>query len=141
MAQPQVAVTLPYIPDIAPDVPPPAPVNSAAITATPTRSTPAAPVYSAEPYETVILRYINSHMRYPTAARARRQEGTVYVRVVMDRAGRVLSSQVERSSRFTTLDEEGLALLQRAQPLPAPPASVAGDSFQFVIPIVFRLRS
>ena len=102
---------------------------------------PAPPVYKAEKYETVLLRSINAALRYPTVARQRHQQGTVYVRFVMDRRGNVLSSQIERSSRFPSLDEEGLALLSRAQPLPAPPADVAGDQIQLVVPIVFSLRN
>jgi protein TonB len=111
-----------------------------AITVAPKGSVPAPPVYVAEKYETVLLRSINGALRYPVVARQRHQQGTVYVRFVMDRRGHVLSSQVERSSRFPALDEEGLALLTRADPLPAPPASVTGDQIQLVVPIVFSLR-
>ncbi len=142
LLQPQVAVTMPFMPDIAPDVPPPPmPVNTSAITVAPKGSAPAAPVYTAEKYETVLLRAINGALRYPVAARQRRQQGTVYVRFVMDRRGNVVSSKIERTSRFPTLDEEGLALLARAQPLPAPPADVAGEQIQLVVPIVFSLKN
>ena len=142
LLQPQVAVTMPYMPDIAPDVaPPPMPVNTSAITVAPKGSAPAAPVYVAEKYETVLLRAINSAMRYPMAARQKRQQGTVYVRFVMDRRGNVVSSKIERTSRFPALDEEGLALLARAQPLPAPPADVAGDQIQLVVPIIVRITN
>ncbi len=141
LVQPQVAITMPFVPDIAPDVPPPPmPMNTSAITAAPKGSVPTAPVYAIEKYETVLLRSINSALRYPLVARQRRQQGTVYVRFVMDRRGHVLSSQIERSSRFPALDEEGIALLARATPLPAPPADVTGDQIQLVVPIVFSLR-
>jgi protein TonB len=141
LVQPRVVVTMPFMPDIVPDVPPPPmPVNNSAISVAARGSAQAAPVYVAEKYETVLLRAINSALRYPMVARQRHQQGTVYVRFVMDRRGQVLSSQVERSSKFPALDEEGLALLARAQPLPAPPADVAGEQIQLVVPIVFSLR-
>lgn len=140
LVQPQVTVTLPFVPEVIQDLPPPPPQQTA-ITVAPKGAEPAPPVYKAEKYETVLLRSINAALRYPTAARQRRQQGTVYVRFVMDRGGHVLSSQIERSSRFPLLDEEGLALLARAQPLPAPPADVAGDQIQLVVPIVFSLRN
>ncbi len=139
LVQPQVAITLPFVPDVIHDVPPPPPQQTA-ITVAPKGAEPAPPVYKAEKYETVLLRSINAALRYPVSARQRRQQGTVYVRFVMDRRGNVLSSQIERSSRFQALDEEGLALLARAQPLPAPPADVAGEQIQLVVPIVFSLR-
>lgn len=139
LAQPQVAITLPFVPDVIQEVPPPQP--TAAISVAPEGAEPALPVYRAEKYETVMLRHINAALRYPVVARQRRQQGTVYVRFVVDRRGNVLSSQVERSSRFQALDEEGLALLARATPLPAPPADVAGDQIQLVVPIVFSLRN
>ena len=142
LVQPQVTITMPYMPEILQDVPPPPmPVNTTAITAAPKGSAPTAPVYTAEKYETVLLRSINAALRYPVSARQRHQQGTVYVRFVMDRRGHVLSSQVERTSRFPALDEEGLALLARAQPLPAPPADVVGEQIQLVVPIVFSLRN
>lgn len=140
LQQPRVAITLPFVPDVIQEVPPP-PQPTAAISVAPKRAEPAPPVYKAERYETVMLRHINGALRYPVVARQRRQQGTVYVRFVMDRRGNVLSSQVERSSRFQALDEEGLALLARATPLPAPPADVAGDQIQLVVPIVFSLRN
>lgn len=140
LLKPQVAITMPYMPDIAPDVPPPMPVNSIAITVAPKGSAPTAPVYVTEKYETVLLRSINAALRYPVSARQKRQQGTVYVRFVMDRRGNVVSSKIERTSRFPALDEEGLALLARAQPLPAPPADLAGDRIQLVVPIIFSLR-
>lgn len=139
LLQPQVAITLPFVPDVITEVPPPQPTQ--AISVAPKGAEPAPPVYKAEKYETVMLRHINAALRYPVVARQRRQQGTVYVRFMMDRRGNVLSSQVERSSRFPSLDEEGLALLARATPLPAPPADVAGDQIQLVVPIVFSLRN
>lgn len=141
LVQPQVAITLPFMPDVIQDAPPPPQQVTTAISIAPKGAEPAPPVYKAEKYETVMLRHINAALRYPTVARQRHQQGTVYVRFVMDRHGNVLSSQVERSSRFPSLDEEGLALLARAAPLPAPPADVAGDRIQLVVPIVFSLRN
>ena len=140
LVQPQVAITLPFVPEVITEVPPP-PKPTQAISVAPRGAEPAPPVYTAEKYETAMLRHINAALRYPVVARQRRQQGTVYVRFVMDRRGNVLSSQVERSSRFQSLDEEGLALLARAAPLPAPPADIAGDRIQLVVPIVFSLRN
>lgn len=78
--------------------------------------------------------------RYPVAAERRGQQGVPYVRFVMDRSGRVLSSRLERSSGVSALDREAVDLPRRAQPLPAAPADVAGDTIEMVVPIEFFLR-
>ena len=45
-----------------------------------------------------------------------------------------------RSSGATSLDEEALALLRRAQPFPAPPRELAGDHVDLTVPIRFNLK-
>jgi protein TonB len=45
-----------------------------------------------------------------------------------------------RSSGAAALDEEALALLQRAQPFPPPPAEMAGPHVDLTVPIRFNLK-
>ncbi len=45
-----------------------------------------------------------------------------------------------RSSGATSLDEEALALLRRAQPFPAPPRELAGDHVDLTVAIRFNLK-
>lgn len=78
--------------------------------------------------------------RYPAFARFDRQQGIAYVRFVMNRDGRVLSARIERSSGYALLDEETLALVRRAEPLPKPPPEVAGDTLELVVPVEFSLN-
>ncbi|MGZ6195895.1 MAG: energy transducer TonB, partial [Candidatus Binataceae bacterium] len=140
LESPKIAMTLPTMPEVIMELPPPATAPKTAISIAAPDTIPFDTRASGEKYETVMLRYINSHLRYPPIARARHQQGTVYVRFVIDRQGHVLSAAVEKSSRVAALDEEGLALLERAQPLPAPPAEIVGDHIQLVVPINFLLR-
>ena len=58
----------------------------------------------------------------------------------IDREGHVLSSRIVTGSGFPALDEETLALVQRAQPFPAPPPEVPGDEIRFLVPVRFGLR-
>jgi protein TonB len=62
------------------------------------------------------------------------------VSFTIDRTGRVTASRVVGSSGSPALDDEALAVLQRASPLPAPPAQVPGESFNWTMPIQFRIR-
>lgn len=84
--------------------------------------------------------HLERHKRYPSSAQFRRQQGAPTIRFVMDRQGKVLSAQLERSCGHSSLDEEALALLERAQPLPPPPPEIPGDRIELRVPIQFFLR-
>ena len=58
----------------------------------------------------------------------------------MSRDGRVLAVRIERASGVASLDQEGLDLLQRAQPLPSLPSDQPGESLELVVPIQFFLK-
>jgi protein TonB len=62
------------------------------------------------------------------------------VRFTMDRHGRVLAARIERSANAASLDQEGLDLLQRAQPLPALPSDQPGETLELIVPIQFFLK-
>ena len=87
-----------------------------------------------------IAAFLERKKRYPPAARARGEHGIAQVFFSLDRSGRVLSSRITRSSGVATLDAEALALLQRAQPFPAPPAELASPQLNLAVPIHFNLK-
>lgn len=58
----------------------------------------------------------------------------------MDRNGRILSAGIARSSGSVLLDEEALAMIRRAEPLPPLPAEVAGTTLTLTVPVTFSLR-
>lgn len=111
-------------------------------TAPPTRSAPPAPqVSSGMPtWQGQVLGRLNQFKRYPWGAQSRRQQGVPYIRFVMDRDGRVLSSRLEHSSGVAALDDEAVSLPRRAQPLPRPPDEVLGQTLELVVPIQFFMR-
>jgi periplasmic protein TonB len=123
-----------------------APIATAAL---PPSSTPPAsashdsvsssPAASAS-WQAQLVAWIEKYKRYPRVAQEQRQQGVVYLRFAIDRQGRVLSSHINRSSGFELLDDEVLALIQRAQPMPAPPPEVLGDRIDLVVPVAFSLR-
>jgi protein TonB len=63
------------------------------------------------------------------------------VRFRMDRSGKVLSYSLVRSSGFDALDKEALAMIERAQPLPALPPEIPGDAKEIVLPAQFLMRN
>lgn len=91
-------------------------------------------------YMSYLLAWLQKHKEYPTEARRRRQEGTALLYFEMDRDGRVRNFQLQRSSGHPVLDDEVLALIERAQPLPAPPPEVKGETVKLIVPVQFFLR-
>ncbi len=91
-------------------------------------------------YQSLLLSHLARHKQYPATARARRQQGVAYVRFSMDRQGRVVSVALAKSAGAALLDGESLDLLRRASPLPAPPAEVAGDPVDLILPVEFFIR-
>jgi protein TonB len=108
-----------------------------------TMPAPPAPQVSSnapDTWEGRVLAALNRHRRYPRMAMARRQQGVPYIRFVMDREGKVLSSRLERSSGLSDLDREAVALAKRASPLPRPPDDKPGDTLELVVPVEFFMR-
>ncbi len=65
-----------------------------------------------------ILRKIQRMKHYPALARARNWEGVVEVEFLIAPSGNLEKISVAHSSGFPVLDEEALATVRRAQPLP-----------------------
>ncbi len=127
---------------------PPAPRTMAAPRSpTHTASVPAAPSpgsSSATSFPPSWINLLFSHLlryrQYPSSAQANHQEGVVTLAFTMDRHGRVLSRYVAHSSGVPALDAEALAMIERAQPLPAFPPSMPDATRSFSAPIKFSLR-
>jgi len=73
--------------------------------------------------------------RYP--ADAERQNVTVQINFTVTRNGRVLSRHITRSSGSPAYDQEALAMIERAQPLPPFPPSMPQAQTVLTIPITF----
>ena len=78
--------------------------------------------------------------RYPEMARERNEQGVATATFIMDRSGAVLSVTLDHSSGSQELDEEAIAMIHRAAPLPPIPAELAGDTIKLTLPLSFSLR-
>ena len=103
-------------------------------------ATPTPPSSALPTWRGLLMRHLERHKRYPADAQRNRQEGTAYLRFTLSRDGRVLASQLVQSSGVASLDQEGLDLLQRAQPMPPFPPDQPGESMELIVPLVFSLR-
>jgi len=91
-------------------------------------------------WQKTLVSHLNRFKRYPTAARARGAQGYVLVEFTIDRSGNVVASRVLQHSGSAFLDDEAMAVLQRASPLPRPPAELTGELFPLTLPIQFRMK-
>jgi len=79
---------------------------------------------------------LSAHLqRFKRPAKAR---GTAVVTFTVSRSGKVVSRNIVRSSGSSAVDDEALALIARAQPMPPFPPIVTQDEEVFVQAIRFR---
>jgi protein TonB len=121
--------------------PPPAPTQTAVVPAAPVQTRATSKVSTAIPsWTSQLVAVLERNKRYPPAAQARREQGIAHVFFALDRQGHLLESRIVRSSGAAILDEEALALVQRAQPFPPPPAELTGPRVALTVPIRFNLK-
>jgi TonB family protein len=82
---------------------------------------------------------IEQAKQYPREAQEKRWEGKVILSFQIDRQGEVRDLRVIQSSGHRILDEEGMATLRRASPLPSP-LLIEKESLVVEVPILFRLE-
>lgn len=92
-------------------------------------------------YRANMLRLTYRHVIYPASALSKNQEGTVIMRVTVNRAGKVVNIASEKLSEFVSLNKAAEKAVKKASPFPEVPAQLPGDKFDFNIPIKFRIPS
>lgn len=92
-------------------------------------------------FESRVLAHINRFKQYPPSARKAHIEGVVMLHFVMDANGHVTAADIQKSSGRPVLDNEALAMIQRAQPLPALPADFPTRTLNAVVSIEFSLKN
>ncbi|ROR13473.1 energy transducer TonB [Erwinia sp. JUb26] len=93
-------------------------------------------------WEGLAMGILNRVKQFPTEARRREREGVATVTFTVSAGGEISGSRLDRSSGTIALDREALAMLERASPLPPPPAEllVAGR-YTVTMPISFSLKN
>jgi periplasmic protein TonB len=91
-------------------------------------------------WTTLLFKQLQRFKSYPSGARARNEQGVVVLSFTVGRDGHVLARRIVTSSGHPDLDAEVLTMIERAQPLPAFPASMAQAQQDFTVPIRFSLR-
>jgi periplasmic protein TonB len=124
-----------------PEPPPPQKIEEQQIPAPamPARTKGGAP-HVAAAWETNLVRHLEQYKRYPSDAQSRGEEGVVLLGFSVDRTGHVLEHHVVHSSGYPALDQEVMSMIERAQPLPPFPTTMAETKLDLTVPIRFSLK-
>jgi periplasmic protein TonB len=82
--------------------------------------------------------HLDKFKRYPADRMMQRAE--VVVGFVLDRLGHVLSRRIVKGSGDASFDAEALDMVQRSDPVPAPPPVVADQGLTFSLPVIFHVK-
>lgn len=90
-------------------------------------------------YQDMIKQRIEQARRYPSWARKRKTEGTIYLRFTVLPNGTSQEIRILRSSGSKKLDKEAVFTIKRAEPFPSAPKEICTSQLQMEIAIVFKL--
>ncbi|WP_193367136.1 energy transducer TonB family protein [Pelagibius marinus] len=91
-------------------------------------------------YKQRIMSWLERHKEYPRRAKLRRQEGAAHLVIAVDGSGKLLDYRIDKSAGYKLLDQEVVAMVQRAQPLPAAPSGAGTARYEFSFLVDFGLR-
>lgn len=83
-----------------------------------------------------LLAHLDKYKRYPPDRSQKSAE--IIVTLSLDRTGRVMAANIAKGSGDEAFDHAALAMLERANPVPAPPPLIADEGLNFSLPIIFR---
>lgn len=90
-------------------------------------------------YRSSLLKKTYQHIIYPDSAIDQSIEGDIVIVVRVDRAGKVLALRYITKSSHRPLNTAARRAITNAQPYPAAPTKLKGDTFEVEMPIKFRL--
>jgi protein TonB len=115
------------------DTPPPAPT----VAPTEGRVDATTGVNPLPAWQKEINKLLEKNKRYPSQAPVQRKRMVTRVAFNMDRQGKVTSARIAASSGLSAFDQAALALVERAQPYPPPPAVLPGPEVSVIVPVWF----
>jgi periplasmic protein TonB len=122
---PAAKINLPVVPppEIVIETPAPSPIAvavAASPVASPVQGNGTAPT-GGDDYLMRLHTYLNKFMRCPILSARLGQQGTAIVHFVMDAENHVTKVEITKSSGVPAIDEQAIAVIRRAEPLPPVP--------------------
>lgn len=91
-------------------------------------------------YTGMLSAHLQRFKQYPPASRSAGEQGVAMLNFTVTRNGQVSSSRLSKSSGFSALDAETIAMIRRAQPLPSFPPEMTQGSLNITVPVRFAIR-
>ncbi|MDB5620361.1 energy transducer TonB [Tardiphaga sp.] len=91
-------------------------------------------------YRDRLAAHLQRYKQYPSEAKSAGKQGVAMLNFTVSRSGQVLGSRLAGSSGVPELDAETMAMIRRAQPLPAFPPEMTQASLSFTVPVRFSIR-
>jgi periplasmic protein TonB len=105
---------------------------------TPVQGTGDSPQRVLATWQKELIAHFDRHKRYPVSRTTQTME--VLVNFVLDETGRIQSSDIVKSSGDPAFDAAAIAMIQRSNPVPKPPAAVVKEGLRFNLPVTFRAK-
>jgi protein TonB len=118
--------------------PPPSEATPSEVPTAPTPGISAIAARAQATWQNTLAAHLNRYKRYPVGAHG--IEGVVRLEFTLDRSGKIVSERIVQSSGSPLLDDEALAMVRRAAPLPSPPEQVPSAALSLTVPINFRAK-
>lgn len=90
-------------------------------------------------YGILLSQEIAKFKQYPPFAKQSRQQGVVVVHLQIDHLGKLVVANISQSSNNELLDNQALAMVNKAAPFTKPPPDFQDKDLSLLIPISFRL--
>lgn len=90
-------------------------------------------------YRSNVMKLIYSRVVYPGRAIDRNQEGTVQVKVRLNKDGNLIEASLSEESEYSLLNRAALKAVEEAAPFPAAPEKLAEEEVELEIPIRFQI--
>lgn len=87
-----------------------------------------------------LLSHLMAYRKYPTSAIMKKQQGVVYVEVVLARDGKVMTLEIVKGSGISVLDKAALKTVADAAPLPKVPKDLTAPH-KLLLPIEFFINN
>lgn len=92
-------------------------------------------------YYSRLANYTQNFARYPRIAMERGREGSLLIRVTINREGQVKSTEFIEETESYSLNKEAKRAVKRASPFPAMPTEITGEEFSFMFRLTFNLTA
>ena len=92
-------------------------------------------------YYSRLANYTQNYARYPRIAMERGREGSLLIRVTINREGEVLATEFIEETESYSLNKEAKRAVKRASPFPAIPTEINGEEFSFMFRLTFNLAA